>query len=126
MRLRHFVSGRLLQVCLLKDRHGISQILTLSKNDKGQLETDGEGLSSKKILKAGNRIQNYIFKLINRATVDEINLTTETVANINNVETKTFISTEIKNYDESAEQEDNDEGELENDNIENHHSDVES
>ena len=37
--------------------------------------------------------------LINRATVDEINLTKETVANINNVETKTYISTEIRNID---------------------------
>ena len=77
--------------------------MTLSKSEKGQLETDGEGLSSKKILKTGNRIQNYIFKLMNRATVDEINLTRDTVANINNVETKTFISTEFKNIDEAVE-----------------------
>ena len=72
VRLRHFVSGRLLQVCLGKDRHYISQILTLASNSKNGLEQDGEGLSSKKILKESNRIQNYIFKLTNRATVDEM------------------------------------------------------
>ena len=46
---------------------------------------------------------------MNRATVDEIYLTKETVANINNVETKTYVSTEVKNIDaegESSEEED--------------------
>ena len=61
---------------------------------------DGEGISSKKILKKGNRIQNYIFKLINRATVDENNLTRDTVANICNEGTKTFISTDNMNLDD--------------------------
>ena len=38
VRLRHFVSGRLLQVCLSKDRNFISQILTLASNSKNGLE----------------------------------------------------------------------------------------
>ena len=96
-----------------KDRNSISQILTLATSTSiGQLEQDGEGISSKKILKKGNRIQNYIFKLINRATVDESNLTRDTVANISNEGTKTFISTDNKDFvgseDEFEEQEDKD------------------
>lgn len=104
IRLRHFVSGRLLQVSLFKDKNKISQILTLaSSSQSGKLEMDGDGISSKKILKKGNRIQNYVFKLINRATVDEQNLTRETVANISNEGTKTFISTDNKNLVGAAE-----------------------
>ena len=61
---------------------------------------DGEGISSKKILKKGNRIQNYVFKLINRATVDETNLTRDTVANISNEGTETFISTDHTDLEE--------------------------
>ena len=55
---------------------------------------DGDGISSKKILKKANLIQNYVFKLTNRATVDETILTKETVANISNEGTKQFISTD--------------------------------
>ena len=44
-----------------------------------------------------------MFKLTNRATVDEPILTRDTVANISNVGTCTFISTEIKNLEDSEE-----------------------
>jgi len=63
-------------------------------------------------LKKSNRIQNYIFKLINRATVDESNLTKNTVANISNVDSKTYISTEVAN---DVDGDDSDKGEQEDD-----------
>ena len=47
----------------------------------------------------GGRIQNYVFKLTNRATVDEMTLTKETVCNIQNDGTKTFVSTEFQKGD---------------------------
>lgn len=103
VRLRHFVSGRLLQVQLIKDRRCISKLLTLAQGSLGELERDGNGVSSKKILRNSDRIQNYVFKLTNRATVDEPILTRDTVANISNVGTNTFISTEIKNLEDSEE-----------------------
>ena len=73
----------------------MNQILTLAKGGQdGELEQDGEGISSKKILKIGGRIQNYEFQLANRATVDESTLSKETVANIANQATGTYISSE--------------------------------
>jgi len=35
--------------------------VTLADGKNGQLEEDGEGISAKKILKKGGRIQNYVF-----------------------------------------------------------------
>ena len=52
-----------------------------------------------KILKRGGCIQNYVFKLINRATVDKPTLSKETVANIRNDDTKAFISTQLVKED---------------------------
>ena len=46
---------------MYKDRNKISKILTFAQSKQGALEKDGEGISSKKILKTANRIQNYIF-----------------------------------------------------------------
>ena len=56
-------------------------------------------------MKKANRIQNYVFKLTNRATVDELNLTRDTVANISNEGTKTFISTDNSNLEDPEENE---------------------
>ena len=87
---------------LYKDKAKMKQVLTLAKGQDGKLEHDGEGISAKKVLKKGGRIQNYIFKLTNRATVDELTLTTTTVCNIKNDGTKTFISTQIQKDDGTA------------------------
>ena len=95
VRLRHFNSGRLLQIILYKDETTMNQVLTLATGKAGELEEDGEGISSKKTLKKGGLIQNYVFKLINRATVDELKLSKDTVANIMNDSTKAFISTQF-------------------------------
>ena len=94
VRLRHFNSGRLLQIILYKDETKMNQVLTLATGRSGELEEDGEGTSSRKVLKKGGRIQNYTFKLINRATVEESTLSRETVANIRNEATGAFISTQ--------------------------------
>ena len=93
VRLRHFNSGRLLQIMLYKDENKMNQVLTITDGRSGELEEDGEGTSSKKVLKKGGRIQNYTFKLINRATVEESTLSRDTVANIRNEITGVFIST---------------------------------
>lgn len=121
IRLRHFLSGRLLMVSLNKGKTRISTILTLANAEPGQLEMDGDGISSKKILKKANRIQNYVFKLTNRATVDETILTKETVANLSNEGTKQFISTDnaalqAEQGEDSAGDENEDGGEEENEN----------
>ena len=68
--------------------------MTLATGRSGELEEDGEGTSSRKVLKKGGRIQNYTFKLINRATVEESTLSRDTVANIRNEATGAFISTQ--------------------------------
>ena len=68
-------------------------MLTLAAGQVGELEEDGEGISSKKIIEKGGLVQNYVFKLINRATVDELTLSRDTVANIMNDSTKAYIST---------------------------------
>ena len=77
-------------------------MLTLAKVADGKLEDDGEGISAKKVLKATGKIQNYIFKLTNRATVDEMTLTKETVCNIKNDGTKSFITTQFAKDDGTA------------------------
>ena len=102
VRLRHFNSGRLLQIQLFKDKNKMRQVLTLAKVADGKLEDDGEGISAKKVLKATGKIQNYIFKLTNRATVDEMTLTKETVCNIKNDGTKSFITTQFAKDDGTA------------------------
>ena len=51
IRLRHFNSGRLLQIILYKDETKMNQVLTLATGKIGELEVDGEGTSSKKVLK---------------------------------------------------------------------------
>ena len=108
VRLRHFNSGRLLQIILYKDETKMNQVLTLATGKVGELEEDGEGISSKKVLKKGGRIQNYAFKLINRATVEESTLSRDTVANIRNESTKAFISTQVVKEDPVASADDPD------------------
>lgn len=95
VRLRHFNSGRLLQVTYYKDHNYMGQILTLADGKNGGLEEDGQGISSKKILRKGGRVQNYTFKFYNKTNGDELSLTRETVFNIRNTETKLYISTQV-------------------------------
>jgi hypothetical protein len=71
----------------------MGQTLTLAYSKEDQLEEYGSGISSKKILQSGGRIQNYVFSLISRTTGDETTLNTETVMNIQNSETKLFLAT---------------------------------
>ena len=112
VRLRHFNSGRLLQINIAKDKGRMIQVLQLAKGQQqGVLEKDGEGVSAKKVLKMGGRIQNYVFKLTNRATVDEMTLTRETVCNIQNDGTKTFVSTEFQKGDGADAEDEEDEEE---------------
>ena len=47
-------------------------------------------------------MQNYVFKLINRATVDELTLSRDTVANIMNDSTKAYISTQYVKEEQAA------------------------
>ena len=62
-------------------------------------------------MQKNSKIQNYVFKLTNRATVDEMALTVATVANISNEGSQLFISTDHRNEEE----EEGDEGEVDKD-----------
>lgn len=50
MRLRHYNSGRLLQVTYFKDFQKIGQIVTLADSQNGTLEEDGVNVFGKKTL----------------------------------------------------------------------------
>jgi len=108
--MRHFISGRLIQVSYYKALEKMGQTLTLASSKEGVLEQHGSGISSKKILKSGGRVQNYVFNLISRTTEEESTLSAKTVMNIQNLETKLFLatsklaaSTEIDSDDEEME-----------------------
>ena len=93
-----------------KDKAKMTQVLTIARGcEGGLLEQDGEGISAKKVLTKGGRVQNYIFKLTNRATVDELTLTRDTVCNIKNLGTKMFISTQFLKDGGAADEEDDEE-----------------
>ena len=94
MHLRHFNSGRLLQVTYFKDNSNIGQLVTLA-NSGGGIEEDGANISGKKILTKGGKLQNFIFNLNSRSMVNESvrTLTKESVCNIGNAGTKLYLST---------------------------------
>jgi hypothetical protein len=82
------------------------QMISLANSKGSCLEEDGEGVSAKKILRQGGRIQNYVFKFLNRANSDEAILNRETVMNIKNSGTGLFLSTDVvKSVDEDEEEE---------------------
>lgn len=53
--LRHFNSGRLLQVTYFKDTSNVGQLVTLA-NSGGGIEEDGANISGKKILTKGGKL----------------------------------------------------------------------
>lgn len=91
--LRHFISGRLLQVAFYKGEERMGQILTVSSAKENEIEQYGHGLSSKKTLKSGGLVQNNVFKLISRSMGEEATLTKESVFNIQNQETGMYVAT---------------------------------
>ena len=98
-----------MQVTYFKDKSKMGQILTLADGKGGRLEEDGQGISSKKILRKGVRIQNYTFKLYNKTNGEEDNLNQSTVCYIRNTDTKLYISTQVFNiHDEDSDQEEED------------------
>ena len=106
--LRHFNSGRLLQVTYFKDTSSIGQVVTLA--DSSGLEEDGANISGKKILTKGGKLQNFVFNLISRSMVNDSvrTLSKETVCNIGNAGTKLFLSTQIFGQQGADEEEEED------------------
>ena len=93
--LRHFNSGRLLQVTYYKDSSNIGQVFTLA--DSAQIEEDGANIFGKKILTKGGKLQNFIFNLYSRSMVNDSvrTLSRESVCNLGNAGTKLYLSTQL-------------------------------
>ena len=88
----------------------MGQILTLAYSKEGVLEESGMGISSKKILQTGGKLQNYVFLTISRSQGEEATLTRESVLNIQNQDTKLFLATKkLFSTGEEDSEEDNDE-----------------
>lgn len=91
--LRHFNSGRLLQVTYFKDASHIGQVVTLA--DSVGVEQDGANVFGKKILTTGGKLQNFCFNLYSRSMVNDSvrTLSKESVCNLGNAGTKLYLST---------------------------------
>ena len=108
--LRHFNSGRLLQVTFVKESSKIGQVVTLA--DSEGLEQDGASIYGKKILTKGGKLQNFIFNLYSRSLVSDTvrTLSRDSVCNLGNAGTKLYLSTQL--FDGVGEDEEEEEAEI--------------
>lgn len=105
--LRHFNSGRLLQVTYYKDTNNLGQLVTLANST--YLEEDGANIYGKKILTKGGKLQNFVFNLNSRSSVNDTvrTLSKESVCNLGNAGSKLYLSTSL--FQGADEEEEDDE-----------------